>query len=69
MSELPKNASSHDGRSTRLASHNRNRGAELAAQADLLLARYPADIRGQVTELLQVLAAKQGEAEIGVSVS
>jgi hypothetical protein len=67
MSELPKNAASHDGRSTGVASHDRNRGAELAAQADLLLARYPADIRGQVTELLRVLAAREGEAEIRVS--
>ena len=35
-----------------------NRGAELAAKADLMLARYPDYIREQVTELLRVLAAK-----------
>jgi len=63
MSELPKNASSHDGRPTRLAFSDRNRGAELAAQADLMLARYPADVREQITELLRVLVAKPGEAE------
>jgi hypothetical protein len=34
----------------------------LAAQADLMLARYPADVREQITELLRVLAAKPGEA-------
>ncbi len=68
MSELPKNASSHDGRPTRLAFNDRNRGAELAAQADLMLARYPADVREQITELLRVLAAKPGEAEIQSSV-
>jgi len=69
MSELPKKASSHDGRSTGLASRDSDRGAELAAQADLLLARYPADIRGQITELLRVLAAKHGEADARISVS
>ena len=67
MSELLKNASSHDGRLMGVASHDRNRGAELAAQAHLVLARYPAGIRGQVAELLRVLAAKQGEAEIRIS--
>src|SRR5271157_3766905 len=64
--ELPKYASSHDGRPTRLESCGRNRGAELAAQADLMLARYPADVRQQITELLQVLAKQPGEAENGV---
>ena len=66
MSELHNNASAHDLRPTDLIFRDRNRGAELAAQADLMLARYPADIRGQITELLQILAAKQGEAEIRV---
>lgn len=65
MSELPKHASSHDGRPTRLAFNDRNRGAELAAQADLMLARYPADVREQITELLRVLAAKPGESSVG----
>ena len=63
MSQLPKNASSHEGRPTALASNDRNRGGELAAQADLMLARYPAHVRKQITELLRVLAAKPGEAE------
>ena len=66
MFELPKYASSHDGRPTRLESCGRNLGDELAAQADLMLARYPADVRQQITELLQVLAEKPGEAENGV---
>jgi hypothetical protein len=35
----------------------------LAAKADLMLARYPADVREQITELLRVLVAKPGEAE------
>jgi len=38
-----------------------SRGAELAAQADLMLARYPADVREQVTELLRVLAERPGD--------
>lgn len=66
MFEVSKDASSPDGRPTRLESCDRNRGPELAAQADLVLARYPADIREQITELLQVLAEKRGEAENGV---
>jgi hypothetical protein len=66
MPELRNNASSHDSQPTGLASHDRNRGAELAAQADVMLARYPTYIREQITELLRVLAAKPGEAENGV---
>ena len=66
MFEFPNGASSHDGRPTRLESCDRNRAAELAAQADLMLARYPADVREQITELLQVLAKQPGEAENGV---
>jgi hypothetical protein len=63
MSELPENASSRDGRSAGLA---RNRGPELAAQADRMLARYRPDVREQFIDLLLVLAAKPGEAEIRV---
>jgi hypothetical protein len=66
MSEFRNNASSYDGRPTPLAFRDRNRGAELAAQADRMLAHYPADVRDQITELLRVLAAKPGEAENGV---
>ena len=65
MSQLHNNASPHDGQLTGLVFRDRSRGAELAAQADLMLARYPADIREQITELLRVLAAKPGEAENG----
>ena len=53
---------------TTLKGRGLNRGAELAAQADLMLGRYPADVREQITELLRVLAAKPGEAEIQSSV-
>ena len=60
MSELHNMASSHNGQPT-LASNDRNRGAELAARADLMLTRYPTDVREQITELLRVLAAKPGE--------
>jgi hypothetical protein len=63
MSELLKNATSHDSRSPTVVFPDRNRGAELAAQADLMLARYPAYVREQINELLRVLAAKPGEAE------
>lgn len=66
MSWLSRNAASHNGRQTRLASRGGNRGAEFAAQADLMLARYPADEREQIAELLRLLAAKPGEAENGV---
>jgi hypothetical protein len=51
---------------TGAAFHGANRGVELAAHADLMLARYPVYIREQVTELLMVLAAKPGQAEKGV---
>jgi hypothetical protein len=60
MPELRKSASSQP---TGRAVHVRDRGEELAAQADLMLARYPDYIREQVTGLLRVLAKKRGEAE------
>jgi hypothetical protein len=62
MSELSKNGSSHDRQLASRAS--RNRGAELAAQADRVLAHYRPDVREQITELVRVLTAKPGEAEI-----
>jgi hypothetical protein len=58
MSERPENASSRDDRSAGLASGDRNRGAELAAQADRMLARFRPDVREQFIDLLLVLAAK-----------
>jgi hypothetical protein len=61
MPERRNIASSQDNQ----ANHG-NRGAELAAKADLMLARYPADLRDQVTELLRVLAEKPKKAEQGV---
>ena len=66
MPELRNNASSHSSQPKGLAFHGVNRGAELAAKADLMLARYPDYIRQQVTELLMVLAAKPGQVEKGV---
>jgi hypothetical protein len=63
MSELPKNASTHDGRPPSLVFRDGNRGAESATQADRTLARYPADVREQITDLLRVLAEKPGDAE------
>jgi hypothetical protein len=38
-----------------------NRGGELSAKADLLLAQYPAYIREQITDLLRVLNEKPRE--------
>jgi hypothetical protein len=66
MSELRNGVLSQDTQATGLASPHGNRGPELAAQADLMLARYPVYIREQITELLRVLAAKPGGAENGV---
>lgn len=66
MSELRNNASSYDGRPTRLAFHDGNQMVEFAAKVDLMLARYPDYVREQITELLRVLAAKPGEAENGI---
>ena len=66
MYELRNNASSRDGRPSGLVSRDGNRGAELAAQAKVRLARYPADVREQITDLLRVLAEKPGTAETGV---
>jgi len=63
MPELCSNATSHNGQPTGLASYRRNRGDDLAAKADLMLARYPAYVREQIGELLRVLAAKPGEGE------
>ena len=38
----------------------------LAAQADLMLAHYPADVTEQIIELLCLLVLKPGGAENGV---
>ena len=56
MCELSRDASSHESQPTPAEPCDRNRVAELAAQADLMLARYPADVREQIAELLRVLA-------------
>ena len=47
------NASWQDSQPTVLTSHHGNRGAQLAAKADLVLAPYPAYVREQVTDLLR----------------
>jgi hypothetical protein len=39
-----------------------DRRAELSQQADLMLVRYPAYIREEITDLLRVLAEKPREA-------
>jgi hypothetical protein len=57
MSELRNPASS-----TAPAVHHGNRRAELSEQADVMLSRYPAYIREEITELLRVLAEKPREA-------
>jgi hypothetical protein len=66
MPELRNDVLPHDTQATGVTFHGANRGVELAAHADLILARYPVYIREQVTELLMVLAAKPGEAENGI---
>jgi len=66
MYELPKDASLYESRPTPVEACARNRVAELAAQADLMLARYPVDVREQITELLRVLAERPIEAGKGV---
>jgi hypothetical protein len=66
MSELRNGALSQDTQATGLTFHDGSRGPELAAQANLMMARYPDYIRQQVAELLMILAAKPVQAEIGV---
>jgi hypothetical protein len=61
MSELRNNASSIVP-----ASRPGNRGAELSEHADLTLARYPAYIREEITDLLRVLAEKPRDPVKGV---
>ena len=56
MSELRNNASS-----IAPAVHHGNRRAELSEHADLMLARYPAYIKEEITDLLRVLAEKPRE--------
>jgi hypothetical protein len=65
MPERRNSSSSQERPPTVLAFHDGNQRAELVAQAEML-ARYPANIREQITELLRILAAKPGEAENGV---
>jgi hypothetical protein len=60
MSELRNNASSLNGQSPGLAVHVRNLGEELAARADVMLARYPAPVREQITDLLRVPCREAG---------
>jgi hypothetical protein len=64
MSERRNSASSQESQPTVLAFHDGNQRAELVAQAEML-ARYPANIREEITNLLRIIAAKTGEAEKG----
>ena len=57
MSELRNHASSIPA-----AVHHGDRRAELSQHADLMLVRYPAYIREEITDLLRVLAEKPREA-------
>jgi hypothetical protein len=59
MPELRNKALSHD-------SEPNQRATELVAQADLMLARYPADVRAQITDLVRILAERPIEVERGV---
>ncbi len=63
MPELPENAFSPDDGPTGPAPRDPGQGAVLAAQADLMLARYPAQVRGELIDLLRILSAREGEAE------
>ena len=65
MSELCQDAPSHESRLKYLSSRDRTRKAEVAARADLTLASYPAVVREQIIDLLQVLAERPGDAENG----
>jgi hypothetical protein len=67
MTELPDNEPSHDGRPADRAAHDSSRGADLAAEADVRLAGYPAKVRGEFIDLLRILSKKQGEVELRVS--
>jgi hypothetical protein len=66
MSQRRKSKSPQDSQQTVLAYHDGNQRAELIAQADLMLARYPAYVREQITELLLVLAAKPEEKGVRI---
>ena len=66
MSDLYKNTTSRESGPKSLSHRDRNRKAEVAAQANLMLARYPADVREQIIDLLQLLAERPGDAENGV---
>jgi hypothetical protein len=52
----------NNGSSVAPAFHHGNRGGELSANADLMLARYPVYIREEITDLLRVLTEKPREA-------
>jgi hypothetical protein len=58
MSERRNSASSQESQPTVLAFHDGNQRAELVAQAELMLARYPANIREQITDLLRILCSE-----------
>jgi hypothetical protein len=63
MAERRNKAPSEVSERTVLAFHDGNQRAELVAEADLMLARYPDHIREEISDLLRVLTEKPGEAE------
>jgi hypothetical protein len=58
MPKLCSNAPSQNDQPIGLTVHDRDRGDDLAAKVDLKLARYPAEVREQIADLLKVLATK-----------
>jgi hypothetical protein len=67
MSELSNGGLSHKGRRARITSGTRDRAARVPSRTGLALTRFRAEERAEIAELLQLLAAKPGDAENGVS--
>ena len=57
------NGRSKDGRRSRIGPRAREQAEKPVTHADLVLARYPAEEREQIVELLRILARKPGDAE------
>jgi hypothetical protein len=67
MSELSSGGLSHKDRRARIASRTRDRAAKTPFRTGLALTRFRAEERAEIAELLQLLAAKPGDAENVVS--
>jgi hypothetical protein len=63
MSVLSNDGLSSNARRARTGPRARNPAVKFAARADSVLARYSAEEREQIVELLHILAAKAGDAE------